>query len=87
MKVLASSISSKEKWNLSKEEWKSRLSPEAYYIHEQYLNLAENPIKPTYNGSDKVRYSDFLIVKWRRPALPLAQQKLLTVSTQHSPTH
>ena len=32
MQVLASSLSSKEEWNLSKEEWKSRLSPEAYYI-------------------------------------------------------
>ena len=32
MKVLASSFNSKEEWNLSKEEWKSRLSPESYYI-------------------------------------------------------
>ena len=32
MKVLASAIASKEEWNLSKEEWKSRLSPESYYI-------------------------------------------------------
>ena len=32
MQVLASSLSSKEEWNLSKEEWKSRLSPESYYI-------------------------------------------------------
>ncbi len=32
MNVLASSINSKEDWNLSKEEWKSRLSPESYYI-------------------------------------------------------
>ncbi len=32
MKVLASSLASKEEWNLSKEEWKSRLSPESYYI-------------------------------------------------------
>ncbi len=35
MKVLASSLNSKEdkeKWNLSKEEWKSRLSSESYYI-------------------------------------------------------
>jgi len=32
MQVLASSIVSKEEWNLSKEEWKSRLSPESYYI-------------------------------------------------------
>jgi len=32
MKVLASSLNSKEGWNLSKEEWKSRLSPESYYI-------------------------------------------------------
>ena len=32
MQVLASSLSSKEGWNLSKEEWKSRLSPESYYI-------------------------------------------------------
>ena len=29
MKVLASSLNSKEEWNLSKEEWKSRLSPES----------------------------------------------------------
>ena len=32
MQVLASSIAPKEEWNLSKEEWKSRLSPESYYI-------------------------------------------------------
>ena len=32
MQVLASSIASKEVWNFSKEEWKSRLSPESYYI-------------------------------------------------------
>ena len=32
IQVLASSIASKEEWNLSKEEWKSRLSPESYYI-------------------------------------------------------
>ena len=32
MKVLASSLNSKEEWNLSKDEWKSRLSPESYYI-------------------------------------------------------
>ena len=32
MKVLASSFSSKEEWNLSKEEWKTRLSSESYYI-------------------------------------------------------
>jgi len=32
MQVLASSIASKEEWNLSLEEWKSRLSPESYYI-------------------------------------------------------
>jgi len=30
--VLASSLASKEEWNISKEEWKSRLSPESYYI-------------------------------------------------------
>ena len=32
MQVLASSLGSKEEWNLSKEEWKSRLTPESYYI-------------------------------------------------------
>ena len=32
MQVLASSIVSKEEWNLSKDEWKSRLNPESYYI-------------------------------------------------------
>ena len=32
MKVLASSNASKEEWNFSKDEWKSRLSPESYYI-------------------------------------------------------
>jgi len=32
MLVLASSLASKEEWNLSKDEWKSRLSPESYYI-------------------------------------------------------
>jgi len=30
--VLASSLVSKEEWNFSKDEWKSRLSPESYYI-------------------------------------------------------
>jgi len=30
--VLASSFASKEEWNLSKDEWKSRLSQESYYI-------------------------------------------------------
>jgi len=35
MQVLASSIASKEEWNLSKEEWKSRLSPESYYIFRE----------------------------------------------------
>jgi len=32
MRVLASSLLSKEEWNLSKDEWKTRLSPESYYI-------------------------------------------------------
>jgi len=32
MQVLASSLASKEDWNLSKDDWKSRLSPESYYI-------------------------------------------------------
>ena len=32
MQVLASSVSSRDNWNLSKEEWKNRLSPESYYI-------------------------------------------------------
>ena len=32
MQVFASSLVSKEDWNLSKDEWKSRLSPESYYI-------------------------------------------------------
>ena len=32
MEVLASSITSKEEWNLSKDEWKSRLSSESYFI-------------------------------------------------------
>ncbi len=32
IQALASSLASKEEWNLSKEEWKSRLSPESYYI-------------------------------------------------------
>jgi len=32
MQVLASSLASKADWNLSKDEWKSRLSPESYYI-------------------------------------------------------
>jgi len=32
MQALASSINSKEEWNLSNDEWKSRLSPESYYI-------------------------------------------------------
>ena len=31
-KVLASSNASKEEWNLSNQEWKSKLSPESYYI-------------------------------------------------------
>jgi len=32
LQVLASSEVFKEDWNLSKKEWKSRLSPESYYI-------------------------------------------------------
>ena len=32
MQVFASSITSKGEWNLSKEEWKKRLTPESYYI-------------------------------------------------------
>ena len=32
MKVLASSLASKGEWNFSKEEWKTKLSPESYYI-------------------------------------------------------
>ena len=32
MQVLASSLSSRDSWNLSKEEWKNRLSPDSYYI-------------------------------------------------------
>ena len=32
LQVLASSSASKEEWNLSKDEWKSRLSQESYYI-------------------------------------------------------
>ena len=32
LQVLASTIESSQDWNLSKEEWKSRLSPESYYI-------------------------------------------------------
>ena len=32
MQVLASSLASKEDWNRSKDEWKSRLNPESYYI-------------------------------------------------------
>ena len=32
IQVLASSLVSKEEWNFSKDEWKSRLSPESYYI-------------------------------------------------------
>ena len=32
IQVLASSLASKEEWNLSKDEWKSRLTPESYYI-------------------------------------------------------
>ena len=32
IRVLASSLSSKEEWNFSKEEWKARLSAESYYI-------------------------------------------------------
>ena len=31
-KVLAASAASDEDWNLSKEEWKNKLSPESYYI-------------------------------------------------------
>jgi len=32
MQVFASSLSPKEDWNLTKDEWKSRLSPESFYI-------------------------------------------------------
>ena len=32
MQVLASTLASKEQWNFSKDEWKTRLSSESYYI-------------------------------------------------------
>ena len=32
IQVFASSLNPKEEWNLSKEEWKSRLNAESYYI-------------------------------------------------------
>ena len=32
IQVLASSFVSKDEWNFSKDEWKSRLSPESFYI-------------------------------------------------------
>ena len=32
MQAFASSLNSSDEWNLSKEEWKSRLSSESYYI-------------------------------------------------------
>ena len=32
MQVLASSVFSQDRWNLSQEEWQNRLSPESYYI-------------------------------------------------------
>ncbi len=35
IKAFASSLTSKEEWNLSEEEWKNRLSPESYYILRQ----------------------------------------------------
>ena len=35
MKVLASSLVSKEDWNLTNDEWKSRLSAESYYIFRE----------------------------------------------------
>ena len=35
IRVLASSLSPNENWNLSKEEWKNKLSPESYYILRQ----------------------------------------------------
>ena len=32
IEVIASSLTSKDQWNLSKDEWKKRLRPESYYI-------------------------------------------------------
>ena len=32
IKVFASALTSSDNWNLSKEEWKKKLSPESYYI-------------------------------------------------------
>ncbi len=32
MKVLASSLASNEEWNFTNDEWKTKLSPESYYI-------------------------------------------------------
>ena len=32
IQAFASSLASKEEWNLSKDEWKTKLSPESYYI-------------------------------------------------------
>ena len=47
MKVLASSLASKGEWNFSKEEWKTRLSPESYYIlrEEGDRKSFQQPIK------------------------------------------
>ena len=40
MQVLASSLASKEEWNFSNDEWKSKLTPESYYIlREEGLSL------------------------------------------------
>jgi len=55
MQVLASSIASKEEWNLSKEEWKSRLSPESYYI------LREEGTERAFSSelNNEIRKGDF----------------------------
>ena len=39
-KVLAASAASDEDWNLSKEDWKNKLSPESYYICLLYTSDA-----------------------------------------------
>ena len=33
IQVLASSLASKEEWNLSKDEWKKKLTPESYFVY------------------------------------------------------
>ncbi len=53
-KVYASSQQNLDDWNLSKEEWKKRLSPESYYVLRE--EGTERPFSSTLNDEKRKGY-------------------------------